>query len=329
MNSIEEGYYWDRSAKLGAVTYDVPYKALGDTEKGLSYLTFVDTLPSLYLDTEFTQCARLKSKLTALEAQLDNMPDGPNKDYLLTRIASGLRYVEFKKERIIELKIENRDEDYDQQLEMIRLHFKKSKAEFESFVKELQDSQNHLKNEAYWDKLLEILGEYGSCYDHSYADVISDAELLELVFSNRNDDFSPEFENQLRESLKKDSSFDDSYINQKIEKLKENPVQISVNPDNKALMQEGIGGRHILIYHLDGKDVRFSLQRDRMSNGFTVSSMDDPYCDSDSRFLRLYAEQHMVSCGISPEGSNVKSFTGLLKDNTSREESSAIAAETA
>jgi hypothetical protein len=292
------------------------YKALDSIS---SYSMFIDTLPAAYLDTELFQCAILESKLTALESQVGDMPAGSRRDQLLAKIESSLEYVELKKERIIELEIKFQDEDYDQQLEMIRLHFKKSEAEFEYFIKEQKEFQNHLKSEAYWDRLLEVLEGYGSCYEHMHADSISNLELLELIL-NRNNVLSVEFEEQFRKSLELDSTFDDFYINEKLNKLKENPVEISVK-------QEGFG-RHVLIYQHDGQDVRFNLQRDRMSNGFTASSMDDPYCDSDSRFLRLYAEQHMGSCGMRLEGSNAKSFTGLLEEANTREEYSDIAAET-
>lgn len=306
-------------------------RAIGLIESELSYLFFIDTLPSAYLSTEFSQCVRLESKLSALESQIETMPDGPIKDKLLARVESSLKYLEFKKERIIELEIKFKDEDYDQQLEMIRLHFKKSKAEFEYFIKEQNEFQNHLKSEVYWDKLLEVLGEYGRAYDHIYADSISDIELLKIILKNTNEALTPEFESKLIKSMEQDARFKESYIKQKMNSLKVNPVNIRVMLDKKSLMEEGVE-QHILICQHEGKEVRFSIKRDKLANSFEIIKLKDftSKQDLDHDFLSLYAN-NCIGLNEKDINSSPKSMLELSKNNfeeDSKESSEDITFET-
>jgi hypothetical protein len=304
------------------------YKALDSIDNDLSYFMFIDTLPSAYLATEFSQCIRLESKLEALESQVEKMPAGPRKDQLLARIESNLEYVEFKKERVIELEIQAQDEDYEDNLVRIRNYYKKSRAEFEKFIKEQKTFDSHLKNEAYWDKLLEILGEYGSCYEHMYADVISDQELFELIFVNRKDVFSPEFEADFLKTLEQTNGFDAAYIQQQMAKLRENPVQVNLMHDKNALMTEGVE-QHILVYQFDGKEVRFNLRRDRAANGLSITQIDDPLIikNKDYEFLSLYAHQHLDLSYAKVLEASPSSLTGLIKENF-KESSEAFSLET-
>lgn len=326
--------YIEKQAFDRMVNYDFKgaNKAIGLIENKLSYLFFIDTLPSEYLSTEFSQCIRLESKLSALESQIGTMPDGPKKDKLLARVESSLKYLEFKKERIIGLEIKFQDEDYDQQLEMIRNYFKKSEAEFKYFIKEQKEFQNHLKNEFYWDRLLEVLGEYGSCYENMYADSISDLELLKLIFVNTNNVLSPEFEGKFLKTLEQDDRFDAFYINQKMDRLKDNPVKISVKLDKNALMQEGIE-QHILIYQHEGKEVRFNLRRDRAANGLHITQIDEPLMieNKDYEFLSLYANQNIGLKYARSLEASPKSLLELSENNfkeSSKENSEDFAFET-
>ena len=316
---------WDAlgflSASDKAVNCDIRSinKSIDNIDNSLSHLFFIDTLPSEYLQTEFSQCLRLESKLTSLENQIDKMPDGDKKDILLSMVIQRKEYVELKKEWINDLIVNSQDEDYDTQLKKIRLYFKKIKAEFEHFIKDQKEYQNHLKNEVYWDKLLEVLGDYGRAYEHIHADSVSDIELLKILLKNKSESLTPEFENKLKKLMQEDKAFDSDFINQKIESLKDNPVNLSFVKDKKSLMDDGVE-KHILIFQHEGKEVRFSLKRDMAANSFEIFPIDskESIQDLDSMFLNLYARENLASIGASSDINvgAIKDLSELTKDLT-------------
>jgi hypothetical protein len=120
---------------------------------------------------------------------------------------------------------------------------------------------------------------------------------------------SPEFDDGFIRSLEETHNFDASYIDQKIAYLRASPVEIKCVLDKDALMQEGVE-KHILIYQLDGKEVRFNLSRNRASNKinidepvFTNSNKFDNNHRIDYEFLSVYAQEHIknhVELGVVP-----------------------------
>ena len=119
-----------------------------------------------------------------------------------------MTFLKLKKERINELNLEIKDDEYDQQLNRIKENFKARRREFKKFVeKQKENTNNYLENSTYWDKLLEALSEHERCLEQMHENVISDIDLLKVLLVSKAFISESEILHSLNNSGKFDSEF--------------------------------------------------------------------------------------------------------------------------